>query len=47
MVVHSAHGPVNSILCTGEILTGRMGASKGYYNLGEETGVSHFATSLA
>ncbi len=25
--VHSAQGPVNSILCTGDILTGRTGAS--------------------
>jgi hypothetical protein len=25
--VHSVQGPVNSILCTGDILTGRTGAS--------------------
>jgi hypothetical protein len=28
--VHSAQGPVNSILCTGEILTGLPHASTGY-----------------
>jgi hypothetical protein len=36
MAVHSAQGPVNSILSTGVILTGRTGASIGYIinNLG-------------
>jgi hypothetical protein len=35
--VHCPQGPVNNILCTGEILTRRTGASIGYiqYNLGE------------
>ncbi len=37
--MHSAQGPANCILCTGEILIGRMLASTGYgalyYNLGE------------
>jgi hypothetical protein len=36
-IAHSAQGPVNSILCTEEILIGRTGASIGYiihYNWG-------------
>ncbi len=45
--VHSAQGPVNNILCTGEILTGCTGVSIGYISGGGGPGVSEFVTSLA
>jgi hypothetical protein len=48
--VHSAQGPVISILRTVEILTVRKRASTGYIILsfgGEGTGVSDFVTLLA
>jgi hypothetical protein len=48
--VHSAQGPINSIVCTGEILTFRTCASKGYIILkfeGGVIGVSDFVMLLA
>jgi hypothetical protein len=48
--VHSAQGPENSVLCTGEILTGHTGASKGniiFKFEGGGTRVSDFVTLLA